>query len=131
MLQSFEQGKQVDLGILNFSKAFDTVPHDRLLHQIDQYGIRGPLHTWLTSFLTERIMRVALEGEYSDEATVDSGVRTTGNSAGTYTILMPHTSKDLPNSVKSSVRLFADDCLLYREINNENDHITLQNDLKT
>jgi hypothetical protein len=45
-----------------------------LYHQIDQYGIRGPLHTWLTSFLTERKMRVALEGEYSDEATVDSGI---------------------------------------------------------
>jgi hypothetical protein len=49
MLQSFDKGKQVDIGILDFSKAFDTVPHDRLLHKIDQYGIRGPLHTWLTS----------------------------------------------------------------------------------
>ena len=37
---------------------------------------------------------------------------------------------DLPNSVNSSVRLFTDDCLLHREINNENDHTTLQNDLK-
>jgi hypothetical protein len=45
MLQSFDQGKQV---ILDFSKAFDTVLHDWLLHKIDQYGIRGPLHTWLT-----------------------------------------------------------------------------------
>jgi hypothetical protein len=32
------------------------VYHDRLLHKIDQYGIRGPLHTWLTTFLTERKM---------------------------------------------------------------------------
>ena len=32
MLQSFDKGKQVDIGILDFSKAFDTVPHDRLLH---------------------------------------------------------------------------------------------------
>jgi hypothetical protein len=72
MLQSFDKGKQVDIGILYFSKAFDTIPHDRLLHKIDQYRIREPLHTWLTSFLTERKMRVALEGDYSDEATVDS-----------------------------------------------------------
>ena len=89
MLQSFDKGKQVDIVILDFSKAFDTVPHDRLLHQIDQYGIRGPLHTWLTSFLTERKMRVALEGEYSDEATVDSGVPQ-GTVSGTYVILLPH-----------------------------------------
>ena len=82
MLQSFDKGKQVDIGILDFSKAFDTVPHDRLLHKIDQYGIRGPLHTWLTSFLTERKMRVALEGEYSHEAT--------WNSVGTDTFPVPH-----------------------------------------
>jgi hypothetical protein len=118
MLQSFDKGKQVDIVILDFSKAFDTVPHDRLLYQIDQYGIRGPLHTWLTSFLTERKMRVALEGEYSDEATVDSGIPQ-GTVLGP--ILFLCHINDLPNSVKSSVRLFADDFLLYREINNEND----------
>ena len=112
MLQSFDKGKQVDIGILDFSKAFDTVPHDRLLHKIDQYGIRGPLHTWLTSFLTERKMRVALEGEYSDEATVDSEVPQ-GTVLGP--ILFLCHINDLPNSVKSSVRLFPDDCLLYRD----------------
>jgi hypothetical protein len=71
-------------------------------------------------------MRVALEGEYSDEATVDSGVPH-GTVLGP--ILFLWHIIDLPNSVKSSVRLFADDCLLHREINNENDHTTLQNDL--
>jgi hypothetical protein len=124
MLQSFDQGKQVDIGILDFSKAFDTVPHDRLLHNIDQYGIRGTLHTWLTSFLTERKMRVALEGEFSDEATVDSGVPQG-------TVLGPILFLCHINSVISSVRLFADDCLLYREINKDNYHTTLKNDLKT
>jgi hypothetical protein len=127
MPQSFDKGKQVDIGILDFSKAFDTVPHDRLLHKIDQYGRRGPLHTWLTSCLTERKMRVALEGEYYDEAIIDSGVPQ-GTMLGPILILC-HIN-DLPNSVKSSVSLFADDCLLYREINNENNHTTLQNDLR-
>ena len=72
-------------------------------------------------------MRVALEGEYSDDATVDSGVPP-GTVLGPILFLF-HTI-DLPNSVKSSVRLFADECLLNREINIENCHTTLQNDLK-
>jgi hypothetical protein len=97
---------------------------DRLLHKIDQYGIRGPLRTWLTSYLTERKMRVALEGEYSDEATIDSEVPQ-GTVLGPMLFLC-HIN-DLPNSVKSSVSLFADDCLLQREINKENNHTTLQN----
>ena len=71
-------------------------------------------------------MRLALEGEYSDEATVDSGVPH-GTVLGP--ILFLCHIYDLSNSVKPSVRLFADYCLLYREINNENDHTTLQNDL--
>jgi hypothetical protein len=62
-----------DTGLL-FSAACLSPPTTGSSIKIDQFGIRGPLHTWLTSFLTERIMRVALEGEYSDEATVDSGV---------------------------------------------------------
>ena len=70
---------------------------------------------------------MALEGEYSDEATVDSGVPH-GTVMGP--ILSVCHINDLPNSVNSSVRLFTDDCLLHREINNENDHTTLQNDLK-
>ena len=72
-------------------------------------------------------MRVALEGEYSEEATVDSGVP-----QGTVLepIIFLYHINDLPTSVKSSVRLFADDCLLHREINNENDHTILQSDLK-
>jgi hypothetical protein len=64
---------------------------------------------------------------YSDEATVDPGVPH-GTVMGP--ILSVCHINDLPNSVNSSVRLFTDDCLLHREINNENDHTTLQNDLK-
>jgi hypothetical protein len=69
-------------------------------------------------------MRVVLEGEYSDEITVDSGVPQG-------TVLGPILFLCHINSVISSVRLFADDCLLYREINKDNYHTTLKNDLKT
>jgi len=68
-MSSYDKGKQIDVAILDFSKAFDTVPHDKLLHKLNQYGVRGPIHSWLTSFLTKRKMRVVLEGEKSSEVT--------------------------------------------------------------
>ena len=44
LLKFYDKGKQIDMAILDFSKIFDTVPHKKLLHKLDQYGIRGPVH---------------------------------------------------------------------------------------
>ena len=122
LFNSFEREKQMDVAILDFSKAFDTVPHKKLLHKLSLYGITGPLHAWLSNFLTQRSMRVVIEGACSQSTTVDSGVP-----QGTVlspTLFLCHIN-DLPSSVSSQVRLFADDCLLYREINTFKDHLTL------
>ena len=127
LLNSFEDDKQVDIAILDFSKAFDTVPHRKLLHKLHHLGIQGPLHAWLKCFLSKRTMKVVLEGQHSETTTVDSGVPQ-GTVLGPLLFLC-HIN-DLPKSVVSKVRLFADDCLLYREINNAKDHVALQNDLK-
>ena len=54
LLNSFDQKKQVDIAILDFLKALNTVPHRKLLHKLSHYGITGPLHQWLTTFLTHR-----------------------------------------------------------------------------
>ena len=56
-----------DVVILDFSKAFDTVPYNKVLYKLDHYSVRGPVHTWITNFLTSRKMRVVLEGETSEE----------------------------------------------------------------
>ncbi|KAL8564564.1 hypothetical protein ACOMHN_003322 [Nucella lapillus] len=71
-------------------------------------------------------MSVVIEGDSSDQTTVDSGVPQ-GTCLGPLLFLC-HIN-DLPDTVKSQVRLFADDCLLYREINSFQDHLQLQNDL--
>ncbi len=124
--KSYDQGTQMDVAILDFSKAFDTVPHDRLLHKLDNYGIRGNTHSWIKTFLTERRMRVVLDGEYSQEEPVLSGVPQ-GTVLGPLLFLC-HIN-DLPEAVSSQVRLFADDCLLYRKIKTYEDHNKLQQDL--
>jgi hypothetical protein len=50
------------------------VPHKKLLHKLTAYGINGPIHAWLTQFLTARTMQVVLEGQTTNQVTVDSGV---------------------------------------------------------
>ena len=127
LFNSFEREKQTDVAILDFSKAFDTVPHKKLLHKLSLYGITGPLHAWLSNFLTQRSMRVVIEWACSESTTVDSGVP-----QGTVLcpILFLCHINDLPSSVISQARLFADDSLLYREINTFKDHLTVQQDLK-
>jgi hypothetical protein len=65
LMISFDSGKQIDIAILDFSKAFDTVPHDLLLHKFYSYGITDPILSWLRSFLTQRSMQVIVEGTSS------------------------------------------------------------------
>jgi hypothetical protein len=111
---------------LNLSKAFDTVPHHKLLHRLDSYGIRGNTHKWIQFFLCGRKMRVVVDGEISTAATVDSRVPQ-GTVLGPLLFLC-HIN-DLPKCVTSQVRLFADYCLLYRPIRKQLDHLKLQEDL--
>ena len=128
LTRNFDKGLQTDIAILDFSKAFDTVPHNRLLHKLNAYGVKGPLHKWIHSFLCNRRMKVVTEGVQSSEAIVTSGVPQ-GTVLGP--ILFLCHINDLPEAVSSSVRLFADDCLLYRPIKNQEDHLKLQEDLKS
>ena len=96
------------------------------LHKLEAYGIRGSLLDWVRNFLTGRKMKVVVDGEQSEEAEVLSGVPQ-GTVLGPLLFLC-HIN-DLPDCVSSIVRLFADDCLLYRTIKTQADHIALQEDL--
>ena len=125
--RSFDKGHQVDIAVLDFSKAFDTIPHKKLLSKLASYGIGGQLHGWLSVFLMERTMKVILDGECSSEVPVESGVPQ-GTVLGLLLFLC-HIN-DIADGLSSTIRLFADDCLLYRVINSIQDQIALQEDLK-
>lgn len=72
--KSLDNGKQSDLIIMDFSKAFDVVPHQQLVNKLDYYGIRGHLKNWITTWLTLREQSVVVDGVSSPAVHVSSGV---------------------------------------------------------
>ena len=111
---------------LDFSKAFDKVPHKKLCHKLASYGITGPILEWILDFLSNRTQRVLVGGQTSYPTAVLSGVP-----QGTVSLLFLCYVNDLPRSIKSKVRMYADDTLLYNVINKIDDCIQLQHDLLT
>ena len=119
---------QVDVGILDLSKAFDKVPHRRLLSKIESYGITGKVLNWLESFLSNRSQQVIVNGSFSSPCDVISGVPQ-GSVLGPTLFLLY--INDITEGINSQMKLFADDCLIYRVIHNTEDHQALQRDLTT
>jgi hypothetical protein len=111
---------------MDFSKAFDVVAHQRLLLKLFHYGIQGPTLTWIDNFLTRRKQRVVIGGDASDWIRVQSGVPQ-GTVLGPLLFLLY--INDLPDQITSTLRLFADDCVIYRTISNDADADKLQKDL--
>jgi hypothetical protein len=59
----FDKKVTIDVAILYLSKAFDTVPHNTLLHKLPFHGINGDLHSWINNFLTAHHQRVVVNGD--------------------------------------------------------------------
>ena len=119
---------QTDAILLDFSKAFNKVDHKRLLSKINHAGIHGPLLDWMTSFLTNRSQYVIVDGCISKAKPVLSGVPQ-GTVLGPLFFLIYINDIGDKLSPGTNLRLFADDSLLYREINSILDTSILQKDL--
>ena len=130
LAKSLDDRTQSDVFLLDFSKAFDKVPHARLLYKLTYYGITGTTHNWINDFLKHRTQRVVLEGSSSDVTAVTSGVPQ-GSVIGPLLFLV--FINDLPEYVSenTTVRLFADDCMLYRRIQTHEDSSQLQDDFNS
>ena len=93
------------------SKAFDKVPHQRLLEKLQHYGIGGHLNDWVADSLRDGQQEVVLEGAHSSPTQVTFGVPQ-GTVLGPLLFIVY--INDMPEGINSTVRLFADDSLVYR-----------------
>ena len=112
--------------LLDFSKAFDTVPHGRLLAKLQYYKINNFVWKWIQSWLTQRTQSVVVDGASSKPTSVLSGVLQ-GTVLGPLMFLLY--INDITDKVSSTLCLFADDCILYRKIKSPENSISLQKDL--
>ena len=119
-------GKQTDLILLDFSKAFDKVNHSKLIWKLHNYGIRSNVLNWIVAFLGDRAQKVVVGGEESDTVPVTSGVPQ-GSVLGPILFLVY--INDLPDKVTSQVRLFADDTAMYLTMEGAKNSSVLQQDL--
>ena len=128
ILESVASGNEVDAIYLDFSKAFDKVPHHLLLKKLDTLGIRGSLLTWFESYLKDRQQRVVIHGVCSDWLPVTSGVPQ-GSILGPLLFLVY--CNDIPTCIEenSTLALFADDSKLYRTLSSPTSSASLQHDL--
>ena len=101
--------------------------HRRLLYKLEYYGIRNDTLQRISAWLSGRIQKVVLDGVCSDPAPVLSGVPQ-GSVLGPILFLI--FINDLPDNINSTVRLFADNCVLYRNIRGSKDQQLLQDDLE-
>ena len=115
---------QVDTFILDFQKAFDTTPHELLKSKLFSYGIGGKILKWIDFFLCFRQQRV--NGVKCNWAPVLSGVPQ-GTVLGP--LLFSLYINDISSDTESEIRLFADDCVCYREIKDEKETMKLQSDI--
>ena len=124
--ESLDKGYSVDIIYLDFRKAFDVVPHTRLLTKLEAYGVCGNLLQWIRNFLVGRKQRVVLNGCSSTWSNVLSGVPQ-GSVLGP--LLFSLYVNDIPSLVDSPILLFADDTKVYRAIKCREDHLQLQSDI--
>ena len=121
-----DKGGKIDSVYMDFMKAFDKVPHRRLLHKMHRYKISEKVIKWIERFLCNRLQKVIVNGAEYKCHNVTSGIPQ--GSVLSHMLFVIYIN-DMPEMVESSTYLVADDTKIFREIQEENDEKMLQADL--
>jgi ribonuclease P/MRP protein subunit RPP40 len=121
-----ESGIPVDVVLLDFAKAFDTVPHKRLILKLRAYGISGLTLKWIEAFLKNRKQRIVLGEIISSWAETFSGVPQGSPLAALLFVLFIN---DLPEILKNITKLYAGDTKIMNEMLTSASTLSLQSDL--
>ena len=124
--EALDCGRSVEVAYMDFQKAFDTVPHKRLINKLSSYGLSGTLLDWLKDFFTNRKQAVRVNGAISRPTAIRSGIPQ-GSVLGP--ILFVLFINDLPDSTAAETYLFADDTKIFSMAHDKNSSV-LQEDLK-
>jgi len=122
-----DHGKLVDVIYLDFQKAFDKVPHRRLLNKLKAHGISGNILNWICEWLNGRQQRVILSGNVSAWLYVISGVPQ-GSILGPLLFLI--LINDIDKGIANRLLKFADDTKLVGTVSSDLDIEQLHSDLK-
>jgi len=127
LLQAKEHKAEVDVIHLDIRKAFDTVPHHKLISKLQKLGISGNILKWFTAYLFDHSQCVSINGSNSDLLPVLSGVPQ-GSILGS--LLFVSYTNDLPEYLQHSIGLlYADDTKCIKLVHNANDSALLQEDI--
>ena len=115
LTELLDKGEPIDIVYLDFRKAFDSVPHERLLTKLKAYGVTGNVLNWIMNFLKGRSQLVRVGEERSKKSEVLSGIPQ-GSILGP--ILFTVFINDLPDMIQTTCKIFADDTKIYDKATN-------------
>ena len=128
VFQMYDNTRAVDIVYLDFQKAFDKVPHRRLISKVKSHGITGDLSNWIENWLSNRKQRVVINGKSSEWTSVNSGVPQ-GSVLGPVLFLIY--INDIDENITCRISKFADDTKITNTVCSVEQRLRIQNDLNT
>ena len=122
---SLNNNHRQDIAYIDFTRAFDSVVHSKLLYKLHNYGVRGKLYNWISEFLTGRSQCTVVENEFSSVKKVMSGV-IQGSCLGPLLFLLFINDIESIRVNDSSCKLYADDLKLYTNYTDSDSFGSLQ-----